>query len=154
MQPLEKVIEIQHFLPHREPMLMVDYITAFSENEVSTVFHIKEDNLFVENKIFAEIGLIENAAQTCSSIVAKSYFIDDDSHNEKENVRVVGFISGIKKLQVFLLPSVGNTIQTKATLISRFDAEEYKICSMKCTTHSNNTLLFEAELNLFIQKTN
>ena len=96
---------------------------------------------------------IENAAQTRSSIVAKSYFIDDE-HNEKEGVKVVGFISGIKKLQVHSLPKQGDTIQTKAALISRFDADEYKICSMKCTTYFESELLFEAELNLFIQKTN
>lgn len=153
MQPLENSIEIQNYLPHRAPMLMVDYIVEFNEDEVITVFEIKNDNLFVENSFFSEIGLIENAAQTCSSIVAKSYFIDDN-HNEKEDVSVVGFISGIKKLQVHALPQVGNTIQTKAALISRFDADEYKICSMKCTTYFETKLLFEAELNLFIQKTN
>ena len=153
MQPLENLIEIQNYLPHRAPMLMVDYIVEFNEDEVITVFEIKNDNLFVENLFFSEIGLIENAAQTCSSIVAKSYFIDDN-HNEKEDVSVVGFISGIKKLQVYSLPQVGNTIQTKAALISRFDADEYKICSMKCTTYFETELLFEAELNLFIQKTN
>jgi predicted hotdog family 3-hydroxylacyl-ACP dehydratase len=153
MQSLENLIEIQNYLPHRAPMLMVDYIVEFNEDEVITVFEIKNDNLFVENLFFSEIGLIENAAQTCSSIVAKSYFIDDN-HNEKEDVSVVGFISGIKKLQVYSLPQVGNTIQTKAALISRFDADEYKICSMKCTTYFEAELLFEAELNLFIQKTN
>lgn len=153
MQPLENLIEIQNYLPHRAPMLMVDHIVEFNENEVITVFEIKNDNLFVQNSFFSEIGLIENAAQTCSSIVAKSYFVDDN-HNEKEDVSVVGFISGIKKLQVHSLPHVGNTIQTKASLISRFDADEYKICSMKCTTYFENELLFEAELNLFIQKTN
>ncbi|HBI00461.1 MAG TPA: ABC transporter permease [Flavobacterium sp.] len=153
MQPLENLIEIQNYLPHRAPMLMVDYIVEFNEDEVVTVFEIKNDNLFVENSFFSEIGLIENAAQTCSSIVAKSYFIDDN-HNEKEDVSVVGFISGIKKLQVDSLPQVGNTIQTKASLISRFDADEYKICSMKCTTYFETELLFEAELNLYIQKTN
>lgn len=153
MQPLENLIEIQHYLPHREPMLMVDHIVVFSDKEVETVFNIKEDNLFVENSFFSETGLIENAAQTCSSIVAKSYFVDEN-HNEKEGVRVVGFISGIKKLQVHSLPLAGNIIQTKATLISRFDADEYKICSMKCATYFERELLFEAELNLFIQKTN
>ena len=153
MQPLENLIEIQNYLPHRQPMLMVDHIVEFDENEVVTVFTIEKNNLFVENSFFSEIGLIENAAQTCSSIVAKSYFIDEE-HNEKEGVKVVGFISGIKKLQVHSLPKQGDTIQTKAALISRFDADEYKICSMKCTTYFESELLFEAELNLFIQKTN
>jgi len=153
MQPLENLIEIQNYLPHRVPMLMVGYIVEFNEDKVVTIFEIKKENLFVENSFFSEIGLIENAAQTCSTVVAKSYFIDDNL-KEKEDVSVVGFISGIKKLQVHSLPRVGSTIQTKASLISRFDADEYKICSMKCTTYFETEILLEAELNLFIQQTN
>lgn len=152
MQPLVNLIEIQNYLPHRKPMLMVDHIVEFNNDEVVTLFTIKDDNLFVENAYFSEIGLIENAAQTCSSIVAKSYFVDENN-NEKESVKVVGFISGIKKLQVYNLPKAGSSIKSKATLISRFDADEYKICSMKCATYHQSELLFEAELNLFIQKT-
>jgi 3-hydroxyacyl-[acyl-carrier-protein] dehydratase len=134
-------------------MLMVDYIVKFNEDKVVTIFEIKKENLFVENSFFSEIGLIENAAQTCSTVVAKSYFIDDNL-KEKEDVSVVGFIIGIKKLQVHSLPRVGSTIQTKASLISRFDGDEYKICSMKCTTYFEKEILLEAELNLFIQQTN
>ena len=56
---------------------------------------------FVDNNVFAEVGLIENAAQTCASIVAKSFYIDENNI-EKKGVEVIGFISGIKKISVFL----------------------------------------------------
>ena len=153
MQHYENTIEIQNYLPHRAPMLMVDFILEISELEVKTIFEIKEDTLFVENNIFAEIGLIENAAQTCSAIVGKSYYIDEND-GKKDNVNVIGFISGIKKLKVYQLPKVGEAIQTSATLDSRFDFEDYSVCTMLCTTFHDSTMLFEAEINLFIREGN
>jgi 3-hydroxyacyl-[acyl-carrier-protein] dehydratase len=151
MTQYNNTIDIKHYLPHREPMLMVDFIYELSNQSVKTVFEIKEGNLFVENGVFAEIGLIENAAQTCSSIVGQSFFLDDN-HELKEGVEVIGFISGIKKIKVLGLPKLGETINTSATLASRFDADGYSICTMLCEIHKNEKLLFEAEINLFIQE--
>jgi len=151
MDSIPNTIAIQNYLPHRAPMLMVDAITAISESEVETVFQIMPTNILVKNDAFLEVGLIENAAQTCSSIVAQSFFIDENE-NEIKQVNVIGFISGIKKINVFSLPKSGQIIKTKAALMSRFDAEEYKICTMKCTTFHQDELLFEAEINLFIKE--
>ncbi len=144
-------IDINHFLPHRAPMLMVDVLQEITSNSVTSTFKIKQNNVFVENETFSEIGLIENAAQTCSSIVGQTFFLN--SNNEvKENVKVVGFISGIKKATIFTLPKVNETIQTIASLVSRFDTDDYSICTMKCETYQENTLLLESEINLFIQE--
>lgn len=56
-------------------MLMVDLILDINSSFVETTFLIKEDNIFVDNNIFVEAGLIENTAQTCSAIVGKKYFL-------------------------------------------------------------------------------
>ena len=148
---MEKVIEIQHYLPHRAPMLMVDYIVAMDEQKVETFFAIQEDNVFVENGFFTEPGLIENAAQTCSAIVAKSYFIDEND-DEAHNVDVIGFISSIKKIEIHSLPKAGCEIITIASLISSFDTGAYRTCMMGCKTYCGEELLLEGEINLFIQE--
>lgn len=147
----DTVININDFLPHRAPMLMVDFLVEITTTSVTSVFKIKEDNVFVENNYFSEVGLIENSAQTCSSIVGQTFFFT--SENEaRENVKLVGFISGIKKATVFMLPKVNDTIKTSATLVSRFDSDDYSICTMKCETFQEDNLLLEAEINLFIQE--
>lgn len=145
------VIHINDFLPHRAPMLMVDVLEEITPTSVTSVFQIKEGNVFVENNHFSEVGLIENAAQTCSSIVGQTFFFTNNNEI-KENVKVVGFISGIKKAKVSMLPMVNQTIKTSATLISRFDSNEYSICTMKCESFQEENLLLEAEINLFIQE--
>ncbi|WP_415329275.1 ABC transporter permease [Chryseobacterium sp. MMS23-Vi53] len=139
----ENIINIHNFLPHREPMLMADYILELTKEKVITSFEIKEDNVFVHNNEFVEAGLIENLAQTCSSILGQSFF-----ENPEADTKVIGFITNIKKIEVFALPKVGDTIISKASLISQFE----NICQISCETFVDDKLLIKGEINLFIQE--
>ncbi|KAF2336576.1 ABC transporter permease [Flavobacterium daemonense] len=145
-------IDIQNYLPHRAPMLMVDLILEIDSTSVETEFLIKEDNIFAANGILIEAGLIENTAQTCSAIVGKKYFFEEDG-TENENVNVIGFISALKNLKIHALPKVGESITTKATLVSKFVGDDYTLCTMKCESLLGDQILLECEINLFIQKT-
>lgn len=137
------IINIHHFLPHREPMLMTDYILELTKEKVITSFEIKEDNIFVNKGVFVEAGLIENSAQTCSSILGQSFF-----ENPEADTKVIGFITNIKKIEIFSLPKVGTTIISKASLISQFE----NICQIFCETFLEDELLIRSEINLFIQE--
>ena len=130
---MDTTIDIKNYLPHRKPFLMVDMILIMDEEKVETIFEIKADNIFIHNNTFIEAGLIENAAQTCSSIVAKDYFVDENNQ-DKSGVDVVGFISAIKTLKIHKLPEVGNTIKTISTLVSKFVTDDYSLCTMSCKT--------------------
>lgn len=148
---MDSTIDIKYYLPHRAPMLMVDMILKMDDVTVETFFKIKSDNIFIQNNNFIEAGLIENAAQTCSAIVAKDYFVDENN-KDKNNVDIIGFISSIKTLKILALPKVDNTITTFATLVSKFVTENYTLCTMHCKTFINDHLLLEGEINLFIQE--
>ena len=142
-------IDISNFLPHSPPFLLLDKILILTDEEVSASFKIEEDNLFVENNYFNEMGLVENAAQTCSSIVGKSYFEDDDT--EGKGAILIVFISDIKKITAFSFPKVGSTIISNAKLTSRFDTESYSVCSLECHIFESTNLLLSCELNLVIK---
>lgn len=148
---MDTSVDIRNYLPHREPMLMVDLILTIDALSVETIFSIKEDNIFVDKNTFIEAGLIENVAQTCSSIVAQKYFAKTD---EEENVSVIGFISTLKNLKIYQLPKVNNSIITRATLVSKFVGDDYTLCTMNCESFHEEVQLIECEINLFIQKTN
>lgn len=137
------IINIHSYLPHREPMLMVDYILELTKEKVITSFIIIEDNIFVHNNEFVETGLIENLAQTCSSILGQSFFKNPDT-----DTKVIGFITNIKKIEVFSLPKAGDKIVSKASLISQYE----NICNIFCETFNNDELLIRAEINLFIHE--
>lgn len=146
-----QTIDIKKYLPHRAPMLLVDTILSIDENEVVTTFKINSDNIFLKNDTFVESGLIENAAQTCSAIVAQPLFTSKKKFL-KNDLKVIGFISAIKNLKVHQLPAVSSEIHTKGVLGSRFDTDDYALCTMHCTSFHKEELLFEAEINLFIQE--
>ncbi|WP_303316746.1 ABC transporter permease [Flavivirga abyssicola] len=143
-------IDVSNFLPHRSPFLMVDKVLTLNDEHVSTSFKIKKDCLLVEDDYFNEIGLIENAAQTCSSIVGKSFFNDDDIEGEGANL--IGFISAVKKVTVFSCPKVDSTIISSARLTSRFDTNNYSICSLECNIHEGASKLLSCEMNLVIKE--
>ncbi|MFD2726880.1 ABC transporter permease [Hyunsoonleella rubra] len=145
-----KQLDISKFLPHRAPFLMVDQVVSISDTHVDTSFTVTQDCIFVDNGVFNEVGLVENAAQTCSSIVGKSYFEDDDL--EGEGTKLIGFISAIKKVTINKCPNVGDTILTKAQLVSRFDSDMYSICTLSCNISTSYQELLSCELNLFIQE--
>lgn len=137
------IINIHNYLPHREPMLMVDYILELTTEKAITSFKIAKDNIFVHNAEFKEAGLIENLAQTCSPIPGQSFF-----ENPATDTKVIGFITNIKNIEVFSLPKVGDTIISKAFLISQYE----NICNIFCETFDNDDLLIRAEINLFTQE--
>lgn len=140
-------IEIRNFLPHRDPMLMVDLIIAIDDQSVETTFVVTEKCIFVENGCFSESGLIENAAQTCSAIVAQNYFVEGATP-----VQLVGFIGAIKKLSIKELPLVNQTLISKAKLISKMDTEDFVLCLIECTIFAKEKVLLETEMNLFIKE--
>ncbi|EJL71076.1 hypothetical protein [Chryseobacterium populi] len=139
----DHIINIHQFLPHRTPMLMADYILELTKEKVVTSFEILKDNIFVHQNEFVEAGLIENLAQTCSSILGQSFF-----ENPEADTKVIGFITNIKKIEIFALPKVGNKIISKASLISQYE----NICHIFCETFNQDELLIRAEINLFIQE--
>ena len=143
-------LDISKFLPHRPPFLMVDKVLSIDDEHVSTSFTIKPDCIFNNNGIFNELGLLENAAQTCSSIVGKSYFEDDDL--EGEGTKLIGFISAIKKVTILAYPKIGETIISKAKLLSRFDLEAYSMCTLTCNIYQEDKELLSCELILFIRE--
>lgn len=139
---MRKNIDLQNILPHREPMLMTDEVLEINHDSVTTKFLVKPDNIFCENGKFNEAGLIENCAQTCSTITGQNHFLDDESPE------VIGFISNIKKVKIHALPGCGAEIVCKARLLSEFE----NICHIACESFAGEQLLLEAEMVMFLQK--
>ena len=142
-------ISLQKFLPHRSPMQMVDSIIEISSNHIITNFMVNEDCIFLEGKVLCEAGLIENMAQTCSAVVGQ-FFVNHSDPSKS----VVGYISAIKKMEIFSVPQALQVIRTEAQLSSRFDSEGYSICSLFCKAFRDDVELASAEMNLFIKELN
>ena len=94
--------------------------------------------------------MIENAAQAASGVVGQSFFEKDDL--EGTGNKLVGYISAIKKVKVFQLPNVGQTIVTKAKLLSRFDTVAVTMCSLETETFLAEKLIVSSTMNFLIHE--
>ena len=122
------------------------YLDATS---VKTNFYIEPDCIFLQNGTLTEAGLIENAAQSCAAIVAQSY-----AHRDENDVVVgqaIGFISAIKKIKILDLPKVNERIITEGKLLSRYDDENFSLCTMETVTFRNGELIVACTFNFLIQ---
>ncbi|WP_239985681.1 MULTISPECIES: ABC transporter permease [Arenibacter] len=129
---------------------MVTKIINLDKERVTTEFKVTEDCIFVKNNRFTESGIIENAAQSCSAIVGQDFFAADDLEGEGNSV--IGYISGIKKANILLLPKLGDTLITKAKLVSNYSSGNFSICTMDCKIYTDEVLVADCILNFLIQE--
>ncbi|MDO5971733.1 hypothetical protein Q4Q35_18175 [Flavivirga aquimarina] len=131
---LEKPItNIEHLIPQKTPFVMVDTLLGFSNTNVVSSLKVLEANIFFENKVLSESGLIENMAQTVALHTGYNYFL-------KGEPAPTGYIGSIKKVEISRLPQLHETIKTEAHIlhefmgvtlveITVFNAEKEKIAS-------------------------
>ena len=133
-------LDIQQFLPQREPMLMVSGLLEAGDRSVTTRFHIKEGNIFLKEGVFQETGLIENIAQ--SAAVMNGYHALVEGEAVKK-----GYIGGIKNLEVYSLPETGDELTTLIT-------ETHNVMDASIIlgeVRRNGQLLAKCEMKIFIQ---
>ena len=128
--------DAQAYIPQKPPIVMVDQLLECSESRAVTQLAVSPDNIFVENGLLAEPGLIENIAQ---SAAAQAGFVA----GQLGLAPPIGFIASIDNLEIASLPAVGQAITTTVevknqifdvTIISgriAVDGVEVARCDMK-----------------------
>lgn len=132
-------------------MLMKCKTPYLDGTSAKTIFEVTADNIFTNTKgHFTEGGLIELAAQTCSTITGQDFFEDDDL--EGLGNKVLGYISAIKKAEIHFLPKIGDVLLTKASLINRMDTGQMTICTISSSTFRNDDLIVDCTFNFLIHE--
>lgn len=150
MDSLADYTDAKKYLPHRHPILMIDKWLNLNNTEVKAIFEIPEDCIFLKDNELQESGLIEHTAQTCSTIIGET--IVNSYDNPEDAKPIIGFISNIKKMNIYKLPKAQQQLKSHAKLVARFDTDDYCICTVACEIHCNEVLLMDSVMNLFIQE--
>jgi predicted hotdog family 3-hydroxylacyl-ACP dehydratase len=133
-------IDIKTLIPQQPPFLMIDRLVHFDPVFTKTEFEIKPDNLFVENGMFLEAGLLENIAQTCA--VRFGYI----NTVILKGVVGLGFIGGIKLLSINNLPKIHSTLETTVEVVN----EVFNISLVNATTLCNGEVLVTCEMKISV----
>ncbi len=137
MMELDK-IEITELIPQRAPFLMVDKLVSFDTDVTKTTFTVQENNIFVENGLFAEAGIIENIAQTCAAYMG--YFNKYINNKEVQ----LGFIGAIKNLNIHSLPETGEKVETTIEILSEY----FNLTLARAKSICNHEVIAECEMKI------
>jgi 3-hydroxymyristoyl/3-hydroxydecanoyl-(acyl carrier protein) dehydratase len=126
-------------IPQKPPMVMVDRLVEIIDKTTVTSFLIRDDNIFCENGMFREPGLIENMAQTAAAGVGAK-------PGMKGGKAPVGFIGGIRNLKINDFPRVGQQIVTRITVMH----EVFNATIVEGEVFLGEKLIAACELKIFL----
>lgn len=118
-------------------MVMVDRLLHCDTVLTETELTIRPDNIMVEDGHLAEIGLLENVAQTCA---ARMGYINLSSGKE---VRV-GVIGALRDMEIHARPKVGSTITTRIEVSD----EVFGMTLAKAESRCGDTILVSGTIKI------
>lgn len=128
-------------IPQRDPIVMVDCFLGMSGNVSYTGLQIRKDNLFCENEVLQEYGLIEHIAQ--SAAVRIGYLC----HSQGKAIPV-GFIGSVDKLTIHALPVVGTILRTEI----RIEQEVGDITLISARVLAEENVLVEGRMKIYLNQ--
>ena len=137
-------IDIEELLPQKRPFIMLDALTHFDEVITRTRMRVEADNIFVENNVLTESGVIENIAQTCA---ARMGYINRYIHSGKIKI---GFIGAIKDWVIEEFPRVGDELKTTIEVIN----EVFAITLVNAKVEIGDKLIASCEMKISITDIN
>ncbi len=132
--------EIKHFLPHREPMLLIEEATIDEEGAAHCTYRIKEDEFFTRghfpgNPVVPGVIQCEIMAQSCAILVK-----DEIPGN-------MTLYAGMDKIRFKNMVRPGDLCQITAKLLNRRDSPTGKIFFCSAVLKVDGKLCCKGELS-------
>lgn len=93
-------------------MVMVDRMIDCNSRSTVTESTVRADNIFVEEGVLTEAGLMENVAQSCAARIG--YL---NAYSQNSTVKL-GIIGAVRNFEFEALPPVGSVLHTSVTVRS------------------------------------
>jgi len=133
--------ELHNYIPQRPPVNMIDRLEEATSTRVISGLLISSDNIFVDNGVLREPGIIENIAQTAAAGVGYVQKV--------QGLPVkLGFIAAIRDLRINTLPKVGKTLKTTIDVVN----EVLDVTIVRGSVYDGRELIADCEMRIFIQK--
>lgn len=105
--------EVENLIPQKFPFIMVHQLISYSENQLVSSFTITEENIFTQDAVFQDSGIIEHMAQSVALHTGYQFFI-------KNEAAPTGYIGSIKKIDIYQQPVTGDTLTTTVDILHEF----------------------------------
>jgi predicted hotdog family 3-hydroxylacyl-ACP dehydratase len=140
-EELVNMSEITEYLPQQAPMIMVDRVYQCEGKGIVTGLTVRPDNIFVNQGVLTEPGIIENMAQSAN--VKREYEI-----KKLDASPAIGFLGSLSKLKIYFQPPVGSELITELQALK----EVMQITLVKAKTLCGGELVAECEMTVLLRK--
>lgn len=139
MESIISTEKVKELLPQKEPFVMVDHLLKYSKETITTGFPINTNNLFIEDGVFNESGMIENIAQSVALHTSYDYYLQQEE-------APVGYIGTINNIQLFKRPKPNDYLITKIKILQEFMG----ITLVEGEVICNDEVLLKGKMKTFI----
>ena len=144
--PIIEGSAVSALIPQKPPIEMVDKLWYNDDTTTISGFTVSSTNIFCEDGLFREPGIVENIAQTAALRVG--YIVSQMEKNGEKVDPPVGYIGAIKKLIIHQLPKVGSELKTEV----RIQHVVFDVTLISGKTTLNGELVAECEMKIFLKK--
>ena len=145
-KPIIEGEAVSALIPQKPPIEMVDKLWFNDDTTTISGFTIKEDNIFCEEGVFKEPGLVENIAQTAALRVG--YVVSLMEKNGEKVNPPIGYIGAIKRLLIHQQPKVGSELRTEVVIQQVI----FDVTLITGKTTVNGEVVAECEMKIFLKK--
>ena len=143
---LANIDTVAKLIPQDPPMVMVHGLLEHDDRQTLTTFTLEDTNIFIEDGLFNEAGLIENMAQ---SAALRTGWISAGAVEEGTNFKpAVGVIGAIKNFELFKKPASGERLETTIELLTEFG----NATMVKASISTGHEMIASAELKIFLSE--
>lgn len=134
--------DILDLIPQRPPIVMIDTFLGIDTNDVAqAALTVLSNNIFVENNLLQEPGIVEHIAQTAAARAGYLFKINNEPI-------ILGFIGSVDKLKIYRLPNIGERLITSISVISEIG----DITMISAQTVVEKELIAECRMKIFLKK--
>lgn len=133
---------VTELIPQRAPIVMVDQFLGLDEENASrSQLTVRNDNIFVENGVMDECGVLEHIAQSAAARVG---FICRQNGKDIP----LGYIGAINNFQLMAHPKANETIVTKITIIQ----EVFNISLIEAQCSVDETCIATCRMKIYLEQ--
>ncbi len=140
-KPLYQGERIKELIPQRFPIMMVDTLYEADETDCMTGLTISADNMFCQEGLFIEPGMIEHIAQSASAFAGVKAKM-------KNEPTPVGYIGEVKKFKLVSKPKTGDVLTTSIHTVS----EVQNVSLIKAETKVGDCVVASCQMKIFIRE--
>lgn len=139
-KPLLDGSELFKLIPQRAPIVMVDTFWDANDLGAETGLNITADNIFCQDGLLREPGIIEHIAQSAAAFAGYKPYTQGEEPK-------LGFIGEVKKCKIARLPRVGEQLRTKLSVVG----EAAGVTLIAAEVFSADSSIATCQMKIFIK---